>query len=91
MAVRVTGKVRTLIADRSGVFIELDNDSSIGPKDNIWLLKGDHRNFNALYSLALAAAANRWPLTIRIEGDSQIDSSVDAAVKTLGVAWRVGD
>jgi hypothetical protein len=91
LSMGITGKVITLVADRPGVFIELDNDPSIGPKNNVWLLKEDHRNFNALYSLALAAAANRWPLTIRIEGNSQIDPLVDAAIKTVGVAWKAGD
>lgn len=88
MAVRVAGKVIGLIADRKGTFIKLDNDPKTGPKDNIWLLKIDHGNYNALYSLALAAAANRWSLTIRIEGDDQINSSVDAAIKSLEVSWR---
>jgi hypothetical protein len=86
MATRVTGKVITLIADRQGAFIGLDNDPKLGPKDNLWRLKLDHANYNALYSLALAAAANRWSLNIRIEGDSPINVSVDAAIKSFGVA-----
>lgn len=87
MATRSVGKVKSIVADRSGVVIELDNEPSLGPKDNVWLLKQDHRNYSALFSLALAAAANRWALTIRIEGGGEIDSSLDAAVKSFGVAF----
>jgi hypothetical protein len=87
MATRVNGRVSTLVADRGGTFITLDNDPSSGPKDNVWLLKADHGNYSALYSLALAAAANRWVLVIRIEGDAVINPNEDAAVKSLGVAW----
>lgn len=88
MAVRVSGKIVTLIGDRPGLIIQLDNDPAMGPKDNVWLLKEDHRNYNGLFSLTLAAAANRWPITIRIEGDSQIDPTIDAAIKTISVVWK---
>jgi hypothetical protein len=87
MATRLEGKVKTLIADRAGAFIELDNDPKLGPKGNIWQLAKNHENYNALYSLALAAAANRWPLTIRIAGDNPINISEDAGVKSFGVAF----
>lgn len=87
MAVRLTGKIKTLVADRREVIIELDNDPSNGPLGNIWHLDREHGNFNAIYSLALAAAANRWPITIRISSDVEIDSSVEAGIKSLGVAW----
>jgi hypothetical protein len=87
MATRLSGKIATLIADRDGAFVGLDNDPSVGPKGNIWRLKIDHSNYNALYSLALAAAANRWKINIRIEGDDPINIEVDAAVKSFGVAF----
>ena len=45
---------------------------------------------NALYSLALAAAANRWPLRIRIEGEDQIDPGREAAIRHMAVAWEAG-
>jgi len=87
MATRLGGKVTALIADRVGAVIVLDNDPSVGPKDNSWRLMLDHANYNALYSIALAAAANRWTLSIRIQGDEAIDVSKEAAIKSLGVEF----
>ena len=90
MATSVTGKVTFLLVDRKGAFISVNNDPAIGPKDNAWRLKIDHSNYNALYSLALAAAANRWPLRIRIEGEDQIDPGREAAIRHMAVAWEAG-
>ncbi len=90
MAVRVIGTVIRLYADREGAVIALDNDPSLGPKGNEWRLKLDHSNYNALYSLTLAAAANRWPLSIRIEGSAEIDPEREAAIKLLRVNWGAG-
>lgn len=87
MAVRVTGKVLSINADRLATIIQLDNDPGIGPLGNVWNLLLDHGNYNALYSLAIAAAANRWPLTIRVGGDGQIDPHVEATIKSLEVVW----
>ncbi len=87
MATRLSGRIKTLVGDRGHVVIELDNNPELGPKGNIWFLQKDHRNFNALFSLALAAASNRWKITIRIEGDSAINSEVDANIKSIGVAF----
>ena len=64
MANRLTGKIVRLNADRSGILIGLDNDPSSGPQDNHFRLNLDHANYNAVYSTALAAAANRWPVSI---------------------------
>ncbi|MGK6309788.1 hypothetical protein [Variovorax sp. DT-64] len=91
MATRLTGKVVGLGADREGVNIVLDNDPAIGPKDNQWTLENGHSNFNALFSLALAAAANRWPLVIRIQGDGQIDPAVPASIRNMAVSWKADD
>jgi len=88
MATRMTGKVIGLAVDRDGTSIVLDNDPSLGPKDNQWRLKLDHSNYNALYSLALAAAANRWTLMIRIEGDGQIDPALVASIRHMAVDWK---
>jgi hypothetical protein len=88
MAIRITGKVIGLGVDRDGTNIVLDNDPSFGPKDNQWRLKLAHSNYNALFSLALAAAANRWTLMIRIEGDGQIDPTLEAGIRNMGVDWK---
>lgn len=90
MATKLSGRVISLQADRQGVYIGLDNDPKLGPKGNIWQLKQDHSNYNALFSLFLAAAANRWPIGIRIEGDDEIDIGRDAAIRHAGVSWNAG-
>jgi hypothetical protein len=87
MAVRLAGKVMNINVARNGTTVTLDNDPSIGPQGNIWLIKGDHTNYNALYSLVLAAAANRWTVAIRIEGDLEISPARDAAVRNISVTW----
>jgi hypothetical protein len=85
MATRLRGKVETLIADREGAVIVLDNDPAVGPKDNSWRLERTHANYNALYSLALAGFANRWRIVLRIAGNEQIDPAREAIVAHLGV------
>ena len=87
MATRAQGKITTLIADRVGAAVILDNDPATGPKENVWRLGLDHVNYNALYSLCLAAAANRWSVTIRIAGDEAIDAAREAAIKSIGVEF----
>lgn len=88
MSVRLTGKVIGLGVDRDGLNIILDNDPAIGPKDNQWTLENGHSNFNALFSLALAAAANRWPLMVRIQGDKEINSATPASIRNMAVSWK---
>lgn len=87
MATSISGKVLSITADRVGTYILLDNDPGIGPKDNLFRLMLDHVNYNAIYSLALTAAVNRWNLHIRIQGDGEISSSVEAAIKHARVNW----
>lgn len=86
MGNRAVGKVKRLYANRFGTFIQLDVEAP-QPKDGYFQLKSDHPNYNALYSLALAAAANRWPLQIRIAGDADIDPNLGAEVNYLVVDW----
>lgn len=88
MATRADGKVILLAVDREGAILELDNDPASGPLENIFTIKRDHSNYNALYSLALAAAANRWQVSVRKESDDLIDPKVRAFVKEIGVPWR---
>lgn len=87
MAIRITGRIVGLRVDRRVTFISLDNEPAQGPKDNVWLLANDDPNYNAQYSLALAAASNRWPVTMRIAGDGQIGPDQEGFFKTIGVAW----
>lgn len=90
MAVRLTGRIVGIRVERQDVFFTLDNDPKVGPKGNAFILRGDHGNLNQIYSLALAAAANRWPVTIRIGGDGQIAATLEATVRSLGVNWGLG-
>ena len=88
---RLGGKIVDLVGDRGGTLIRLDNDPKDGPKDNVWKLELGHDNYNALYSLALAAAINRWPVGIRIAGDEEINQQREAGIKSLGVTWSGND
>jgi hypothetical protein len=91
MAIRMTGKITIINVDRDFVLITLDNDPSVGPLDNVFVLnRTTHVNYNAVYSLALAAAANRWPVTIRIAGGGEINSATTAEIHLLGVGWTAG-
>lgn len=85
MATRISGKIAGLDLTRGGVQVILDNDPNAGPKDNFFLLKRDHENYNALYSFVLAAFANRWNFVIWIEGDGEIDPNVNAAIRRIGI------
>lgn len=87
MAVRTSGKVVQVTVDREGTFLRLDNPPEEGPKDNRWLLSVDHANYNALFSLVVAAAAGRWTLTVRVAGDGQIDTTQLASVKSIDASW----
>ena len=55
------------------------------PKDGYFQLDQTHPNYNALYSLALLAAVNKYTLTIRTEGD--ITPSEPALVFYMWVDW----
>lgn len=90
MADSMTGKIIEFRVERENVVIYLDNDPAKGPKGNFFILKSDQGEFNAAFSLALAAAANRWPVRIRIGGDGQIDPAAEATVRYIGVAWAAG-
>jgi len=89
-----TGKVIRLYANPNGTFIRLDIAPKTAPPDGYFRLRLSHPNYNALYSLALAAAANRWPLRIRIEGEEAINLKDPvknpAVVQNLVVDWEGG-
>ncbi len=82
-----TGKIARLFTDARGTSITLDIAHAQAPANNYFLLERTHENYNALYALALAAAANRWPLTIRIEGEVPIPGIVNAIVQYFVVDW----
>jgi hypothetical protein len=91
MATTMSGRIDLLRVERGEVLISLDNDPATGPLNNWFILEGEHGRFNAAFSLALAAAANRWPVTIRIGGSGEIDPKVAATIRRITVGWRAGD
>lgn len=68
-----------------GVNIRLAIPPEQAPKAGYFKLLLDHPNYHALYSLALTAAVNRYPLTIRTEED--ITSDATAIVNYMVVDW----
>lgn len=81
---RATALVERLYVNREACIIRL---AGVGPppKDQYFKLLLDHPNYNALYSLALSAAINRYPLTVRATGEFPSDSM--AQVEYLVVDW----
>lgn len=77
MAFRVAGKVSRIYATSDQVFIRLtDLPPADTPKDGYFRLAQSHLNYDALYSLALTAAVNRYDLSIRITGDDIVPTAV---------------
>lgn len=86
MALFATGRVIRLSPRSQTTYIRLDLDAKDRPKDGFFELKLDNENYNALYSIALAAAVNRLPLTIRTVSD--IVSTDFAMVQYMSVDWE---
>lgn len=89
MANRATGRISRMNPRSHTTFIRLDIDPKDAPKNGYFELRLDNKNYNALYSLALAAAVNRWPIAIRTEGE--IVSGNEAVIQYMVVAWGAGD
>jgi hypothetical protein len=89
MAYFITGRVTRLYVteDESGgvAFIRLQVPADEQPKDGYFQLNQSHPNYNALYSLALSAAINRYLLTIRTSGD--VTPTEYAEVRYMVVDW----
>lgn len=82
-----TGLVSRIYANTSGAFIRL---AGLPPGDtpggeHYFELRKGHPNYNALYSLVLVAAANRYNLRIRTNND--ISPASNAVVNYLVVDW----
>jgi hypothetical protein len=90
MANKLQGKIIRINADRSGALIALDNDPNLGPLENHFRLELEHSNYNALYSLALTAAANRLAVTIVAAGDADLSPTIEAQVRNIAVVWVRG-
>jgi len=88
MSIRATGTVARLYVRQELTYIKLAIPAASAPKEELFTLRMDHPNYNAQFSLVLAAAANRWPLTIRIVGDADIAPEREANVNYLVVDWE---
>ena len=71
------GNVTRIYPDQSGCYIRL-NDSTNVPKDGYFRLHLNHPNYNALFSLTVAALTNGLPLSIVTE--KEIHKSEHATV-----------
>jgi hypothetical protein len=85
MAVRATGNVTRLFVRSEGVNIRLQVSAELAPLDGYFSLELSHANYQALYSLALAAAMNGYPLTIRTRNEITPDEI--AIVEYMVVDW----
>ena len=91
MIPEATGRVTRLYVDQQICYITLDSPAASSPKDGQFSLRVGTPNYNSMYSLALAAAANRWQLTIRVEGQTPITPAMSPAfVVYVYVNWAVG-
>ncbi len=86
MATRATGKVSQIyVADKIALFRLSDLPTASAPRNNNFELRKSDQNYNALYSLALSAAINRYDLTV--ETTKAMDAKENAVVKTMWVNW----
>lgn len=84
MANRATGAVKRLFVS-SETHIRLQIPAAEQPKDSYLDLERSHVNYDALYSLALSAAVDGYPLSIKTY--DQIDPTKPAKVSYLVVDW----
>jgi hypothetical protein len=80
-----TGRVQRLFVAPGATNIRLDIPTADQPAEDYFVLSQTHENYNALYSLALASAINRYDLTVRTVGD--INPGDAAEVEYLVVDW----
>ena len=86
MSVRASGTIARLYVRQDVTYVQLDIDAATAPKDGYFTLEQRHPNYNAQYSLLLAAAANRWTVTIRVVGDD-ISPANESKINYLTVDW----
>lgn len=82
---KFTGKVKRIYSHTDATRFWLDIILDPSPFENYFVLKLDHPNYNALYSLALSAAINGYTLTIRTTAD--IIKDEPAVVQYMVVDW----
>jgi hypothetical protein len=85
MATHFRGKVERLYVTEGRTFVRLRIPVNQQPNENYFELQQSHVNYNALYSLALAAAINDYDLLIRTRGD--VSPGEEARVLYMTVTW----
>lgn len=85
MANRATGKVTRLYVRAERTNIRLGIPTAEQPANGYFSLELSHPNYNSLYSLALSAAVNGYPLLIRTTGE--ITPNESANVEYMVVDW----
>jgi hypothetical protein len=81
-----TGRVQRLYVAKGWTRIRIEIPTADQPEENYFVLRQDHPNYNALYSLALSAAVNGNELSIRTEED--INAGDVGNVRYMVVDWR---
>ena len=79
------GLVDRLFVSTEHTNIRLQIPEAESPANRYFSLEVGHTNYQALYSLALSAAINRYPLLIRTRGE--ISPSAMALVHYMVVDW----
>jgi hypothetical protein len=82
-----TGRITELYVAQDMCAIILDIPAAEAPNNGFFSLPLNTPNYNAMYSLILAAAANRWPLKIRVSGNAPITPALNAIVEYVVVDW----
>ena len=86
MAVHARGQVSRIYTTGGYTYYRLAGlPANLTPKNHYFRLAQTHSNYNALYSLALVAAVNRYRLWIRTNTD--IDPNQIATVRYMVVDW----
>ena len=85
MANSAKGLVDRLFVSSDNTNIRLQIPEAQSPADGYFALEVGHTNYQALYSLALSAAINRYRLQIRTKAD--ISSNETALVSYMVVDW----
>jgi hypothetical protein len=84
MVHRMSGTVSQLYVDDGHCYISLKGVAE-PPKDGLFELRQSHPNYNALYSLVLAAAIHGYNVEIRTIGE--IGAEESPGVNYLVVKW----
>jgi len=82
--VKVSGEVSMIYPSKDACYIRL-KDPQYVPRDDFFMLPLSHPNYNALYSLAVVAAVNRYTLSIRTV--TEITDTEYPKISYMTVSW----